>query len=89
MKIVISPLQKETATFVSDFLSAPMEFHPDIEISFDFGYGSQYDGSAFSLHLTDKEVLPILNLIKKHASPNLKSHLQSLNLCPALLNHIL
>ena len=56
MKKTIQASIPEKAQYVSDFSGEPFEYYsPEVEIKFDFGYGSDRDGLPYSLHLTHKE----------------------------------
>jgi hypothetical protein len=65
MKKIIIPEQKEEAVYFSDFTGKPFEqFGAPVELKFEFNYGSKYDNYSFTLHLDDKDIQPILDLIK-------------------------
>ena len=81
MKKVTKPAQKEEATYYSDFSGKCFgDHHPPVELKIEFNYGSKHDGSMIGLHLTDEEVKPILDAIKKNMSEDYKNFLmQKLN----------
>jgi hypothetical protein len=65
MKKIIVPKQHEEATYFSDFTGQPFGelFHPPVELTLKFNYGSIHDHSEITLHLSDKDVSPIIDLI--------------------------
>lgn len=74
MKKVTKPAQREEATYYSDFSGKCFgECPPPVELKIEFTYGSKHDGSVLELHLTDEEVKPILNLLKKNITEDYKS----------------
>jgi hypothetical protein len=45
MKKILQPKQQEKAEYFSDFSDKSFEaFHPDVQIKFEFNYGSKFDG---------------------------------------------
>ena len=77
MKKVTKPAENEEAVYYSDFSGRCFgEWIPPVEVKIEFNYGSEYDDSMISLHLTDEEVKPILDIIKKHASEDYKNLLK-------------
>jgi len=78
MKKIIKPKQHEEATYFSDFTGQPFGgmFHPPVELTFKFNYGSIYDGSEITLHLSDKDIEPILNIISSKLNPDYKKDLK-------------
>jgi hypothetical protein len=89
MKKILKHHQFEEATYTSDFQGEAMPHTPHIEVKFDFGYGSKYDGDSLSLHLTDSEILPLLKTIQTHGSQEFKESLPHHNLHPNLLRALL
>lgn len=84
MKKVIQPKQAEKAEYFSDFSGESFEdFHPDVEIKFEFNYGSEFDGSRVEFHLTDAEAKHVLDFIRMNLSEGkiteLKTRLESSN----------
>ncbi len=82
MKKIIQPQQKERAEYFSDFSDESFEdFHPDVQIKFEFNYGSEFDGSKVEFHLTDQEAKHVLDFIRMNLSENkiteLKTKLES------------
>ena len=69
MKKVIQPKQEEQAEYFSDFSDQSFEgFNPDVEIKFEFNYGSKFDGGKVEFHLTDQEAEHILDFIRMNLS---------------------
>ena len=69
MKKIIQPIQKEKAEYFSDFSSKPFKgFHPDVQIKFEFNYGSEFDGSRVEFDLTCAEAKHVLDFIKTNLS---------------------
>jgi hypothetical protein len=88
MKIIQKEKQEEEAYYISDFQNIGMEATPHIELTLDFGYGSQYDGDKITLHLTDKEIQPLLETIKKNAHPNFKETLKKQPISKTLIDSL-
>ena len=78
MKKIIVPKQKEEATYFSDFTGQPFGdlYHPPVTLKLEFNYGSDYDQSEITLHLSDKDIAPILNLISSKLNPDFKKQLE-------------
>jgi hypothetical protein len=78
MKKILKPKQFEEATYFSDFTGQPFGglFHPPVEITLKFNYGSGSDGSEITLHLSDKDVAPIIDLISTKLNPDYKKDLE-------------
>ena len=78
MKKVIVPEQKEEANYFSDFTGQPFGdlYHPPVTLRLEFNYDSKYDGSEITLHLSDKDVAPILDLISSKLNPDFKKSLE-------------
>lgn len=69
MKKIVKPKQEERAEYFSDFSQASFkELPPDVEIKFEFNYGSEFDGSRVEFHLTDSEAKHVLDFIKMNLS---------------------
>jgi hypothetical protein len=69
MKKVTQPKQEERAEYFSDFSGQSFEgFNPDVEIKFEFNYGSEFDGSRVEFHLTDQEAKHVLDFIRTNLS---------------------
>lgn len=86
MKKIIKPAQKEKAEYFSDFSGKPFGdevafFTPEVEIKFEFNYGSEFDGSRVEFHLTDQEAKHVLDFIRMNLSQDkiteLKTKLES------------
>jgi hypothetical protein len=79
MKKIIKPQQQEDAVYYSDFTGECFgDSWPPVEIKIEFNYGSKYDSGNLQLHLTDKEVDPIIELIKANLSEDKKFELKKL-----------
>jgi hypothetical protein len=78
MKKILVPKQLEEATYFSDFTGEPFGdlFHPPVTLKLEFNYGSKYDSSEITLHLSDKDVEPILDLIKSRLNPDVQKILK-------------
>jgi len=77
MKKVIVPKQIEEANYFSDFSGQPFGdlLHPPVTLKLEFNYGSDYDGSEITLHLSDRDVASILELISSKLNPDFKKQL--------------
>jgi len=80
MKKIITPKQDEESNYYSDFTGEPFSdfYGPPVELKINFNYGSKYDCSEFTLHLSDKDIEPILDLIKSKLNPDFKKSLEFL-----------
>lgn len=77
MKKIIKPLEKEEATYYSDFSGKCFgEWYPPVEVKIEFNYGSKYDSSKIVLHLSDKEAESLIDLVKTKLSDDYKDHLK-------------
>lgn len=78
MKKILKPKQLEQAAYFSDFTGQPFGdlFHPPVELKMTFSYGSIYDQSEVTLHLSDKDMEPILDLIQSKLNPDYKKDLR-------------
>jgi 1,4-alpha-glucan branching enzyme len=82
MKKITQPKQEERAEYFSDFSNKSFEgFNPDVEIKFEFNYGSEFDGSRVEFHLADEEAKHVLDFIRMNLSEGkiteLKTKLES------------
>ena len=82
MKKIVQPKQSERAEYFSDFSNKSFEgFCPDVQIKFEFNYGSEFDGSKVEFHLTDQEAKHVLDFIRMNLSEGkineLKTRLES------------
>lgn len=74
MKHVIKPSSQEESVYYSDFIGKCFgDFEPEVTVSFQFNYGSKYDGASFNLDLSDDESKIILEIIKANLSENFKN----------------
>jgi len=82
MKKIITHKQNEEANYFSDFTGEPFSdyYGPPVELKINFNYGSKYDCSEFALHLSDKDIEPILDLIKSKLNPDFKKELHDMYL---------
>lgn len=79
MKKTTKPAQKEEAVYYSDFSGKCFgEFHPPVELTIEFNYGSSYDGSKLKFDLDDKDMEDILALLKSKLSNDSKKALKSM-----------
>lgn len=79
MKKILKPKQHEEAIYFSDFTGEPFDSHyrhPPVEVKINFNYGSIYDGSEINLHLSDRDMAPILDLISTKLNPDYKKSLE-------------
>lgn len=77
MKKIIKPLEKEQAAYYSDFSGKCFgEWGGPVDVKIEFNYGSKYDGSQISLHLSDEEAQHLLDCIKLKLSPDYKLSLK-------------
>jgi hypothetical protein len=78
MKKIIVPEQREEASYFSDFTGQPFGdlYHPPVTLKLEFNYGSEYDQSEITLHLSDKDIVPILDLISSKLNPDFRKSLE-------------
>jgi hypothetical protein len=77
MKKVLKPAEKEESAYYSDFSGKPLgEYGPEAKLIMDFSYGSKYDGSAFTLHLSDKDAEEILNILSSKLTEEARKEIQ-------------
>lgn len=77
MKKILKPKEEEEAVYYSDFTGKCFgEFHPEVTLKLEFNYGSKFDGSHFTLDLSDKEAESMLELIKSNLSQDYKLSLK-------------
>jgi len=78
MKKILKPKQHEEAIYFSDFTGQPFDqFSVPVTLKLDFSYGSEYDQSEITLHLSDRDIAPILDLISSKLNPDFKKHLEN------------
>jgi hypothetical protein len=69
MKKILEPRIEEHAEYYSDFSGESFGgFHPDVQIKFEFNYGSKFDGGRVEFHLTDQEAEHVLDFIRMNLS---------------------
>ena len=69
MKKILEPRTEERAEYYSDFSGEHFGgFHPDVQVKFEFNYGSEFDGSREEFHLTDREAKSLLDFIRMNLS---------------------
>jgi UDP-N-acetylmuramate-alanine ligase len=51
-------------------------YHPPVTLKLEFNYGSEYDQSEITLHLSDKDIEPILELIQSKLNPDVQKILK-------------
>ena len=79
MKKIIEPAKREKAVYHSDFSDYQFdECGPNVEVKFSFNYGSKYDRSEITLHLTDDEVECIFDVIKSKITNDYKRQMHEL-----------
>ena len=78
MKKVIKPKQIEEAIYFSDFSGKPFgQYKPPVELRISFNYGSVNDCSELVLHLDDRDVEPILQLISWKLNDDCKKQMRA------------
>ena len=76
MKKVLVPSTKEESVYYSDFTGKCFgTLNPEVILNLQFNYGSKQDGSEITLHLTDDELEPILQIIKNNLTEEAKKSL--------------
>ena len=77
MKHITVPKSEEESVYYSDFIGHCFgPFPPAVQVKFDFNYGSKYDGESITFHLTDEEVQPLFETIKKSIREEFKTFLK-------------
>ena len=77
MKKVIKEKRHEEAIYFSDFSGKPFgTYRPPVTLKIEFEYGSIHDGSGITLHLDDKDMEPILELIKNKLNADCKKQMK-------------
>lgn len=78
MKKIITPQIREEAVYYSDFSGKCLgNIVPTVEVTINFNYGSEYDGSSITLHLSDQDAKLLISTIKNHISEEYKQMLSS------------
>lgn len=77
MKKVLEPAKTEKVVYYSDFNGKLFEYvTPEVEITFEFNYGSDRDGLGYTLHLTDKEYKELEAFLSKKLLPEVKKEIK-------------
>lgn len=77
MKKIIKPQLSEEAVYYSDFNGKCFgDFYPNATLSFQFDYGSKYDGETLTVHLSDEEAEEVLEFLKTKMSADFKESLR-------------
>ena len=77
MKKVFKPAEREEAAYYSDFTGKPLDnCGPNVELKMEFAYGSKYDGSRFTLHLSDEDADQILSFLASKLSSDCRKEIQ-------------
>lgn len=78
MKKIIKPATKEECVYYSDFSGKLFSFpYPEVLLSIDFCYGSEFDNSKLEFHLTDEDATVILNLLKNKLTQDKKTQIKN------------
>ena len=78
MKKITKPAEREEASYYSDFTGKVLgDLGAPVDLKISFNYGSERDGATLSLHLDDKDVKPIIDLIKSKLCINAKKELKN------------
>jgi hypothetical protein len=77
MKKILKPAEKEESAYYSDFTGKPLgEYGPEAKLIMSFSYGSKYDGSAFTLHLSDTDAEEVLAFLATKITKECKKEIQ-------------
>lgn len=77
MKKILKPAEREEASYYSDFTGKPLDgCGPDVDLKIVFNYGSKYDGSRFTLHLSDEDADQLLKFIANKLSSDCRKEIQ-------------
>jgi hypothetical protein len=77
MKKITKPAEREEAVFYSDFSGKNLGiYNPPVEVKIEFNYGSERDGASLHLHLDDDDIKPIIELVKKNMSFDIKEQIK-------------
>lgn len=78
MKKITKPAEKEESVYYSDFSGKCFgDFHPPVELTIEFNYGSEYDGSKLKFDLDDKDIKDVLAILKSKLSNDTKKILKA------------
>lgn len=70
MKKILTPAVKEESVYYSDFTGKCFgSLDPAVVMTLQFSYGSKWDGNDVILHLTDEDIIPILQIIHNNLTP--------------------
>jgi hypothetical protein len=77
MKKILKPAEREEVAYYSDFTGKPLdECDPDVELKVAFNYGSKYDGSRITLHLSDKDIEEVLAFLALKLTKECRQEIQ-------------
>ena len=77
MKKILKPAEKEEAAYYSDFTGKLLDgCGPEVELSMNFSYGSEYDGARFILQLNDEDAKEVLLFLSSKISSDCKKEIQ-------------
>jgi hypothetical protein len=78
MKKIIKPAEREEALYYSDFTGKPLDqCGPEVELKMNFSYGSKYDNSRITLHLSDKDAEEILSFLSTKLTKECRKEIQN------------
>jgi hypothetical protein len=80
MKKVLKPAEREEASYYSDFTGKPLgdseHYGPNVKLTMDFSYGSEFDGAAISLHLSDEDAKEVFKFLASKISSDCRKEIQ-------------
>lgn len=80
MKKTLKPAEREEAAYYSDFTGKPLRdsehYGPTVKLIMDFSYGSEFDGAAISLHLSDEDAKDVFKFLATKISSDCKKEIQ-------------
>ena len=78
MKKITKRAEPEESVYYSDFSDVIFDdCGPHVHVKFEFGYGSRFDDSSLTLHLTDDDVQVFLNIIKERSTNRFKESIET------------
>jgi hypothetical protein len=77
VKKILRPSEEEDALYYSDFSGQLIDppFVPPCQITFNFNYGSDFDGEQIVVDLTNDESKQVLLYLKEHLTSETKNNL--------------